>query len=206
MGRFWRVNHGIRPLMGLIPFMSRIPSVAELTRRLNALKTREANLKARQAANTGQKVGMGQKRPTESVQYGSPFTLNTYTVNGGKAAIAFFGGLAALGLGAPAGDDPLPRGFKMGQIKATRGKAAGVKVTAELSQRAYMRYSVEAGTDTQGTFTAPMTGGTLAAIKTRFTTLAAAKKDDVGEYGRLEYIPERPVFNIGGDAGAAPAA
>nr|WP_290226313.1 hypothetical protein [Trichocoleus desertorum] len=183
--------------------MSRIPTVAELTRRLNALKTREANLKARQAANTGQRVGMGQKRPTESAAYGSPFTLNTYTVNAGKAAVTFFGGLAALGLTAPAGDDPLPRGFKVGQVKATRGKATATKVTAELSQRSYLRYSIEAGTDTQGTFTAPLTGGTLALIKTKFTAIAAAKKDDIGEYGRIDYVPEQPVFSIGGDAGAA---
>jgi hypothetical protein len=182
--------------------MARIPTVAELTRRLNTLKTREANLKARQAANTGQRVGLGQKRPTESVRYGSPFTGKNYTVNAGKAAITFFGGLTGLGLAAPAGDDRLPRGFKVAQIKATRGKATATKVTAELSQRSYLRYSIEAGTDTQGTYTSPISGATLDSLKTKFTAIANAKKDEIGEYGRLELIPERPVFSIGGDAGA----
>lgn len=185
--------------------MARIPTITELQRRLNTLKARETALRARQAANTGQRVGMGQRRPTESVRYGSPFTGKNYTVNAGKAAVAFFGQLTALGLAAPAGDDRLPRGFKPGQIKATRGKATATKVTAELSGRSYLRYSIEAGTDTQGTYTAPISGATLDSIKTKFTAIAVAKKDDIGEYGRIELIPERPVFSIGGDAGGAVA-
>lgn len=178
--------------------MARIPTVSELTQRLNNLKTRESALKARQQANVGQNVGTGQPRPTESVRYFSAFTGRTYTVQAGKAAIAFFGGLGPLGLGPPTGDDGLPKGFHPAQIRASKGKAEGTAVTADLSQRKYLRYSVEAGADTQGTFTAPIAGSTIIEIRNKFEAIATAKKDDIGEYGRIDFIPERPVFSIGG--------
>ena len=89
--------------------MSRVPSIAELTRRLNAAKARDAALKTRQQSNTGQNVGKGQPRPSESVKYKSIFTDQDFLVTAPSAGIRFFGGLAALGLAAPDASPGIPR-------------------------------------------------------------------------------------------------
>lgn len=189
--------------------MARIPSVSELTRRLNDAKAREAALKQRQNNNNGQNIGKGQPRPSESVKYKSIFTAEDLIIIAPSASIQFFGGLAALGLAAPDTSPRMPRGFKPAKIVATvgRGTNKGEIKTADLSKRKYMKYSVDGGsTGSRSSYSAPISGDTPAALKTKFQAIAIAKKDDVKEYGRIWFEPERPVYNVSGDAPApAPA-
>lgn len=189
-----------------VKFMASIPSVAELTRRLNAAKAREAALKARQQANTGENVGKGQPRPSESVKYKSIFTAQDFLILAPSAGIQFFGGLAALGLAAPDASPGIPRGFQPAKIKATIGRTdnKGVPKTATLSQRQYMKYTVDAtAAGTRGSYSAPVSADTVASLKTKVQAVMTAKKDDVKEYGRIWFEPERPIFTTSGDAAAA---
>lgn len=183
--------------------MGSIPSVAALQRRLNDAKAREAALKIRQT--TAQpKVGQGQPNPTDPVKYSAIFVEGNYIVNASRAAVAFFGGGAALGLAAPDASPRISRGFAPAKIRATRGRASGVKKTADLSKRDYLKYSIDATGDTRATFTAPISADTVATLRTRFQTVSNSKKDDIGEYGRIAFIPEKPVFSTSGVV-AAPA-
>lgn len=179
--------------------MARIPSVAELTRLLNEAKARETALEARQALPP--KVGTGQRRPTDSVKYSTIFSAEDLIINAPSNGIAFFGGLAALGLAAPDASPRAPRGFRPAKVMATRGKATPSTETSALSGRRYLKYSIEATGDTQSSFSAPVSAETVAALKTKVETLINSKKDDVGEYGRIWFEPERPVFSASGSVG-----
>ena len=184
--------------------MARIPSVASLQRRTNELKAREAALKARQQA--APKVGTGQARPTQTAKYKSIFTTEDFTVNAPNAGITFFGGLGALGLAAPDTSQKLPRGFKTAKVTAVRGRSKGAEKTSSLSGRKYLKYSIDADGGAQSTFSAPISADTVAALKTRFQSIITAKKDDIGEYGRISFEPERPIFSASGvSAGAGGA-
>lgn len=183
--------------------MARIPSVANLQRRLTEAKTREANLKTRQAT-AEPRVGSGQSNPTDSYKYESIFTDGSFIVKASRPAITFFGGIAALGLVAPDASPGLPRGFKPSKITATRGRATPTPTTAELSKRRYLKYSVDGTGETRATFTAPISGNTVLALQTAYKNILTAKRDDVGEYGRISFIPEQPLFSSSGSvAGAA---
>lgn len=177
--------------------MARIPSVASLQRRLTDLKTREAALKQRQATAVP-KVGSGQPNPRDNYKYGAIFVDGTYIVKASRAAVTFFGGADDLGLVAPDTSPPLARGFQPAKVRATRGRASGVEKTAELSKRKYLKYSLDASGETRATFTAPISAASASALATRFQTLGNAKKEEIGEYGRLAFIPERPVFTFSG--------
>ncbi len=183
--------------------MARIPSVASLQRRLTEAKTREANLKTRQAT-AEPKVGSGQSNPTDSYKYESIFTDSAFIVKASRPAITFFGGIAAVGLVAPDASPGLPRGFKPSKIRATRGRGNPVEKTAELSKRKYLKYSVDADGETRGTFTAPISANTVAGLQTLYRNILTSKKDDVGEYGRIAFIPEQPLFSSSGAAAGAP--
>lgn len=183
--------------------MARIPSVASLQRRLTEAKTREANLKTRQATAVP-KVGSGQSNPTDSYKYESIFTDTAFVIKASRPAITFFGGIAALGLVAPDASPGLPRGFKPSKIRATLGKATPVPKTAELSKRKYLKYSKDADNDTRATYTAPISGNTVLALQNAYKAILLAKKDDVGEYGRIAFIPEQPLFSSSGSAAGAP--
>lgn len=183
--------------------MARIPSVAQLTRRLNDLKQRDAALKIRQ--QQAPKVGSGQPRPTQTVKYGSIFTGDSLLLNAPRAGINFFGGSAALGLAAPDDSFKAPKGFAPAKIKAVKGRASGKEKTADLSKRKYLKYSIDADGETQASFTAPISADTVATLKTRYQTIARAKADDIGEYGRISFEPERPVYSISGVAAGAAA-
>lgn len=183
--------------------MARIPSVASLQRRLTEAKTREANLKTRQAT-AEPKVGSGQSNPTDSYKYESIFTDSAFVIKASRPAITFFGGIAPLGLAAPDASPGLPRGFKPSKIRATRGKSKPTPETAELSKRKYLKYSADAGAETRATYTAPISGNTVLALQNAYKAIIASKKDDVGEYGRISFIPEQPLFSSSGSAAAAP--
>ncbi len=183
--------------------MASIPSVASLQRRLTEAKTREANLKTRQTT-AEPKVGSGQSNPTDSYKYESIFTEGSFIVKASRPAVAFFGGIAPLGLAAPDASPGLPRGFKPSKIRATRGRATPVPTTAELSKRRYLKYSVDADGETRGTYTAPISGNTVLALQNAYKAILLAKKDDVGEYGRIAFIPEQPLFSSSGSVAGAP--
>ena len=179
--------------------MARIPTVAALTRRMNYLKQRDANLKARQQAEP--KVGSGQANPMETVKYNSIFTKQAFTLNAPSAGINFFGDLGALGLAAPDDSPRLPRGFKYAKIRATRGRENGTRKVADLSKRPYLKYTVDGDGGTRVSFTAPVSAATAEALSAKVRTLMLAKTNDVGEYGRIWFEPERPIINMSGDTG-----
>lgn len=182
--------------------MARIPSVASLQRRLNEAKARETALKARQATAVP-KVGSGQSNPTDTYKYESIYVDNSFLLKVSRPALAFLGGIAALGLVAPDDSPTLPRGFKPAKIRATRGRATGAEKTAELSGRKYLKYSIDATGETRATYTAPISANTAATLQTLYRAIANAKKDDVGEYGRIQFIPEQPLFSTSGSVGPA---
>lgn len=182
--------------------MARIPSVAALQRRLNEAKVRETNLKNRQAT-AEPKVGSGQSNPTDPYKYKSIFTDGFFNVRASRPAITFFGGAAKLGLAEPDASPNLPRGFQPAKIRATRGRSRGAEKTAELSKRKYLKYSIDADGETRATYTAPISAATVAALQTTYRTILQDKKDDIGEYGRLVFIPERPLFSSSGSGAAS---
>lgn len=182
--------------------MARIPSVASLQRRLNEAKVREANLKQRQATKEPG-VGTGQPNPRDNYKYAAIFTDGSYTVKASRAAVAFFGQAAALGLADADASPPIPRGFQPAKIRATRGRLAPIRKVAELSKRPYLKYSQDADGETRHTFTAPISAASADALATRFQTIGRDKRGDIGEYGRLEFIAERPVFTFSGIGGTA---
>lgn len=183
--------------------MGQIPSVASLQRRLTEAKTREANLKTRQST-AEPKVGGGQANPTDNYKYESIFTEGSFIVRASRPAVTFFGGITALGLVAPDASPGLPRGFKPSKIRATRGRGTPTPKIAELSKRKYLKYSVDADGETRGTYTAPISGNTVLALQNAYKAILTAKKDDVGEYGRISFIPEQPLFSSSGSAAGAP--
>lgn len=69
-------------------------------------------------------------------------------------------------------DSPrIPRGFQPSKVKATLGRSdGGLATTAELSKRRYLKYSVNATSEsTRGT--APISADTVASLKTRFQAI-----------------------------------
>lgn len=179
--------------------MASIPSVAALQRRLDEAKAREAALKARQAT-AEPKVGQGQSNPTDPYKYESMYVTNSFLVKASRPAITFFGGIAALGLAAADASPGLPRGFKPAKIRATRGRANPQRKIADLSKRPYLKYSIDAGTDTRATYTAPLSANTSTALQALYRAVVASKRDDVGEYGRIAFITEQPLFSSSGSA------
>lgn len=177
--------------------MARIPSVASLTRRLNEAKTREAALKIRQTTATPN-VGGGQPNPRDNVKYTVIFGDGAYIVKASRAAVTFFNGLDDLGLAAPDTSPYAPRGFQPAKVRATRGRANGVEKTADLSKRRYLKYSVDASGETRATYTAPISAISADALGTRFQTLGNSLRTELGEYGRLAFIAEKPVFTFSG--------
>jgi len=182
--------------------MARIPSVAALERRLAALKARETALATRQKQPP--KVGTGQPRPTEMMQYSALFIQNEFTVRVQGVAMLFFGGPAALGLQEPGSDPPLPRGFTPNQVKCLRGVASPTVATATLSKRKYLKYTTAATGNTRVAYTCPISADTSIALMTKFKAIAADKKGDIGEYGRIWLVTEKPVFSLSGDVPGAP--
>jgi hypothetical protein len=182
--------------------MARIPSTFRLQQRLNELKLREANLKTRAAQE--RKVGTGQPRPTITLKYKSIFTEEDFLVNAPRAGVTYFG-QAALGLANPDASPRLPRGFKTAKLIATRGRLTPKTVTSELSRRKYLKYTVDGDGNDRVSYSAPISANSVTALKTQVATIMNAKKDDVGEYGRIWFEPERPVYSTTGVGGSAPA-
>lgn len=179
--------------------MARIPSVASLQRRLNEAKVRETALKARQATAIP-RPGSGQSNPTDTFKYESVFITNSFLLKASRPAVTFFGGITALGLAASDTSPGLPRGFKPAKIRAVRGKARPTPEIADLSKRHYLKYSADASGETRATYTAPISSNTAVGLQTLYRNIANSKKDDVGDYGRIAFIAEQPVFSTSGVA------
>lgn len=177
--------------------MARIPSVAALTKQLAEAKLRKANLDKRQAASItdeNSRVGRGQRNPTDPYKYESLFLDGFMTVNASRASVAFFG-QTNLALAAFDDSPRMSRGFQPSKIKATMGRDIGKATTAELSKRRYLKYSVDATTDSvRGSYTAPVSADTLVSLKAKFEAIVVAKKVAVKEYGRIWFVPENPGF------------
>lgn len=184
--------------------MARIPSVASLTRRLNEAKTREAALKIRQTTATPD-VGGGQPNPRDNVKYTVIFGDGAYIVKASRPAISFFGGFDDLGLAVPDTSPYAPRGFQPAKVRATRGRPNwGVEKIADLSKRHYLKYSIDADGETRATYTAPISAISADALGTRFQTLGTSLRVEIGEYGRLAFIAEKPVFTFSGSGPITP--
>lgn len=182
--------------------MAGIPSIASLERQLQYAKQRKARLDARQ--KQAPKVGSRGRQPRESVKYSSIFDTTDFIVLAPRTGIAFFGGLAALGLAQPDASPAAPRGFKPAKLHATRGKSNPSPKTA-LSGRRYLKYTVDTTGDAQSSFSAPVSADTVTALKTRVQTIIRDKTNDIGEYGRIYFEPERPIYTASGEAAAPPA-
>lgn len=182
--------------------MARVPSIAELERQLQYARTREAVLATRQKSPP--KVGSRGRQPADTFKYQSIWADN-FVIDTGRSGVAFFGA-AALGLAEPDDSPAAPRGFKPAQIVAVRGKSSPVEKTA-FSGRRYLKYTDDAGsanTTSKTTYRAAISDNTTAGLKTKIRNIMRDKKDDVGEYGRIYFEPERPVFRASGTAAAAP--
>ena len=167
-------------------------SVRDLTRQLEGAKRRAAYVAPVRADGA-----TTQRRPKSSVKYGATSAPTTeFTIQTSKAGIQFFGGLAALGL-ADAGADPTsPQGFKPNRIYASIADASPQTVTSKASGLSYIRYAKGTrGSNVQSSFSAAIsdtTTPTMASVRTKFGTIANAKKDEVGgSYGRIWFEPER---------------
>ena len=76
--------------------------------------------------------------------------------------------------------------------------------TATLSNRNYIKYTVDANAaGTRGSYSAPVSADTVANLKSKVQAVMVAKKDDVKEYGRIWFEPERPIFVTSGDVASA---
>lgn len=182
--------------------MSSIPSIAALERQLTYAKQRQQRLTARQ--QQAPKVGTRGRQPRESVKYSSIFEAGDYVISAPRVGIAFFGGLAALGLAEPDDSSRAPRGFKPAKILAVRSKSDPARKVA-FSGRPYLKYTPDDTKAGQISYSAPISADGAATLKTRIQAIMRAKTDDVGEYGRIYFEPERPVYSVSGE-GAAPAA
>lgn len=177
--------------------MARRPSIPSLERRVAESRKREAALARRQKAQP--RVGTGGRRSMESYTYNSLFTTTNFTVLAPEAGVTFFGGAAALGLDALGTEPALPRGFKPAKIRATVSIAAPTTATSALSGRRYLKYTAAAGGTTRNSYSSPLSADTSVALVALFRAVATAKKAAVGEYGRIWFEPERPIYVVSGD-------
>lgn len=172
--------------------MGRRKTVRQLTEQLEATRRREAYVAPLRAEGT-----VTQRRPKSAVKYGcTSAPLTVFTIQGSKSGIVFFGGEAALGLVDAGADPTAPKGFEPNRIYASVADASPQVVRAKASNRAYIRYARGTrGSSVQSAFSAPIsdtTTPTMASVRAKFTTVANAKKDEVGgSYGRIWFEPER---------------
>lgn len=179
--------------------MGRRKSVAELQKQLQYAQSR-ANYKP-PALEEG---GTIRKHPKTPVKYGVLIGTadEALTVQASTAGLAFFGGLAALGLADAAGDPRIATGSHPNLIKATVGDATPQRVRAKGSNRPYIRYAQGArGSGVQSTFSAPISAATGTALRTKFNTVADSVRTKLGgNYGRVWLEPERIVLTESGGA------
>jgi hypothetical protein len=169
--------------------MSRRKTEAQLKLQLQYAEARKAYTPpTREAGATGK------QRKSLRLQYkvmSHPGTdLLHYTIRGALNSLEFFGDAsgAELGLGQASGDGSPPKGFKPAKIHATKSTAEGTVKHAKDSGRPYMSYHPTGG---QSSYSAPITsleGAT--GIATLVKSIATAKKEVLGAYGRIWFTPE----------------
>jgi len=179
--------------------MAKIPSIASLERRLAALKARDKAIETRQ--KQAPKVGTGQSRQIVMADYRCTFLPEFFTVEADKEAVQFFGGLNDLGL-QPLDDihPPLPRGFRPNLIKATRGNSSPTVETSGLTKDKYLKYSISSTGNKRSTYTAPIAALNITVVD-RFRQIAKAKKSQIGDYGRIWLVIEKPAFSLSAEQG-----
>ncbi|MEH2467513.1 hypothetical protein [Nostoc sp.] len=136
----------------------------------------------------------GKHRKSQKVRYevmSHPGTDKLYyTIRGAFNSFEFFveDTVAELGLGAPVADGSPPRGFKPAKIHATKSNGEGTVKHAKDSGRPYLSYQPTGG---QSSYSAPISSrqGTTGVI-TLVKTIATAKKEVLGPYGRVWFTPE----------------
>lgn len=168
--------------------MGRRKSVAQLQRQL-----KYAQARAKYVPPEREPGGSVQRRPKTPVRYQAIFDSGSafYSVQTSSPGIAFFGGIAALGLAADAGDPRL--GGRPNMIKATVADGTPTRVRALPSGRSYIRYAAGSrNSNTQVSFSAALSADTATAVRTRFNTVADSIKSKLGgDYGRVWLEPER---------------
>lgn len=169
--------------------MGRRKTVAELQRQLTYAQARA------QYQRPPREDGAATRRqPRTPVSYDSIYSATEkYTVQASAAAIQFFGGLTPLGLTDAAGDPSAPRGFRPATIRAMVADSSPSVVRAVGSNRPYVRYGRGTrGSNTQYTYTAPLSADTSLLLRTRFNTVADSIQASLGgNYGRVWMEPER---------------
>jgi hypothetical protein len=169
--------------------------VWQIQRELDAAKAREAYY-----SNPNRPVKPNRDaQPREPVVY-SPLlykvgsTYPALVLNASKASIAWFGGVAALGLIntplalAEAGRPP--RNFKPSIISAMVGDATPtVKRAYNNTGRRYIDYSGNTAGEAQSHYNAPISAGDQTPIiddlETKVAAIRSAKQAQLGDYGRL---------------------
>ena len=178
--------------------MSRV-SLAVLERELDYARKRDAYLRSTTARPVKATVD---KRPKQLVSYRSSSLLtgttsNLYKLQATVSSLAFFKGIAALGLGDVLTDaSPIPRGFRPARISAVVGDPTPTVQTAKGSTRRYIKYSANSTGEAQSHYSAPIskTGNSVTADaqKDFATLLSVAVKDKLGgQYGRASFTPEK---------------
>lgn len=173
-------------------------TLQELQKRVESRKVRERNLEARR--KKGPQPGTRGRRPNQEVAYKTIYAESTvYIITADSKPITFFGGIGPLGLVEPiATHGYAPRGFRPAQIRATRGRATPTAVNNELAGGKRLEYRAQSTGEAQATLTAPISAADGPALKGKFLGLAKSKASDIGEYGRVDFIPEKPFFSFVG--------
>ncbi|MBC7971541.1 MAG: hypothetical protein H7Z11_15705 [Verrucomicrobia bacterium] len=177
--------------------MGRRKSVAELQKQLQYAQARAAYKPP--ALEEGGTIRKQSKTPVKyGVLVGS--AAESLTVQASTAGLAFFGGLAPLGLADAAGDPRMASGSHPSVIKATVGDGTPSRVRAKGSNRPYIRYAQGTrGSNVQSSFSAPISADSGTALKTKFNTVADTIKGKLGgSYGRVWLEPERLVLTESG--------
>ena len=136
----------------------------------------------------------GKQRKGQRVRYtvmSHPGTDNLYyTVRGAFNSFEFFveDSVTELGLDAPQADGSAPRGFKPAKIHAVKSTSEGTTKHAKSSGRPYMSYQPTGG---QSSYSAPICSPEkIQGVATLVKTIATAKKEVLGPYGRIWFTPE----------------
>ncbi len=169
--------------------MSRRKTEADLKLQLQYAEARKAYV-----APTRETASSTKQRKSIRVQYAVMSRSTTqalnYTVHAPLKSLEFFGDGTGteLGLKPAAGDSGGPRGFKPAKIHAFKSNAEGEIKKAKDSGRPYTNYAVSGG---QSTFSAPVCSSEgIAAAITIIKSIATAKKESIGAYGRIWFTPE----------------
>ncbi|WGV23471.1 hypothetical protein [Halotia branconii] len=134
------------------------------------------------------------------IQIAAGETAKKYKVQASQKSVVFFG-QTALNLVDAGSEDPLPRGAKPAKVHATVSDDSPNIIRALGSNRPYKRYAPgNRGSNTQYSYTAPLSIQSAAALDNEVKTVFNAVKGKLGgAYGRVWFTPEYFVLTGSGE-------